>query len=216
MKLLVMIPPHQTPAPEFLESLNMLGLSYARHGAHVPLPVLGTAYGFTHILYTTGSSFLTWDIRSIFAAYAFCGSPHCLVSADKDTTGPDLRTTQQRTHRLIYRHENCSSFMGEIRFLDANMDRFRGAGMTFHDFRGGVKKDSGCEVFQNMGSEGHKDLFWDSQEGYFVNRVTRSHPCVLSFTEGTRGIPRLFKRWKRAWRKQQIRKATALGRPLQT
>ncbi len=211
MKLLIMIPPHQTPAPEFLESLDLLGLSYARHGSHVPLPVLQTAYKITHILYTTGNSFFTWDTRSISSAYAFCGSPRCLVSADKDTTGPDLRSTQQRTHRRIYRHANCSAFMGEIRYLDANMDRFREAGMNMHDFRDGVKKDTDCEVFQNMDSEGHKDLVWDSRQNYFCNRVTKSHPCVLNFTEETSTIPRLFKRWKHAWRKQMIRKATSLG-----
>ncbi len=214
MKLLVMIPPHQDPAPEFLESVRLLGLSYARHGSHVPLPVLETAYKITHILYTTGNSFFTWDARSISAAYSFCGSPRCLVSADKDTTGPDLRRTQQRTHRRIYRHANCSAFMGEIRFMDTHMDRFREAGMNMHDFRGGVRKDTDCEVFQNVDSEGHKDLFWDSREGLFYNKVTKSHPCVLNFTEGTPGMARLFKRWKKRWRKQRIRKAQALGREL--
>lgn len=214
MKLLVMIPPHQTPAPEFLESIRLLGLSYARHGSHVPLPVLETAYRITHILYTTGNSFLTWDVRSINAAYSFCDSPRCLVSADKDTTGPDLRTTQQRTHRRIYRLENCSAFMGEIRYLYTHMDRFREAGMTPYDFREGVKKDTQCEVFQNMDSDGSKDLIWDSREGFFYNRVTQSHPCVLNFTEQTPGISRLFKRWKHARRKQMIRKTQALGREL--
>lgn len=214
MKLLVMIPPNQDPAPEFVESIRLLGLSYARHGSHVPLPVLETAYKITHILYIPGSSFLTWDPSSIHAAYSFCDSPRCLVSADKDTTGPDLRTTQQRTHRLIYRLENCSAFMGEIRYLDAHMDRFREAGMNMHDFRNGVKKDTRCEVFQNMGSDGDKDLSWDSREGSFYNRVTKSNPCVLSFTEGTPGISRLFKRWKKEQRKQMIRKARALGHEL--
>lgn len=212
MKLLVMIPPNQDPAPEFLESIQLLGLSYVKHGAHVPLAVLGTAYKVTHILYTPGSSFLTWDPISIHAAYSSCDSPHCLVSADKDTTpGSGLRPTQQRTHRLIYRLENCSAFMGDIRYLDTHMDRFREAGMTPYDFREGVKKDTLCEIFQNMGSDGDKDLSWDSREGYFYNKATKSNPCVLSFTEGTPGISKLFKRWKKERRKQLIRQARALG-----
>lgn len=208
MKLLILTPP-EPPAPEFSECLKLLRL----HWTPDEFALLGlySEEGFTHVIYTSSChSFFSWDARSIHAAYAFTGYPRCLVSAHRDFDSPDPRTTQLATHRLIYRYPHFRAFMGEIPFIYTMLDQLR-SGEVKIDHRKGVKLDSNCEVFQNMGSDGYKDLSWDSREGYFYNRVTKSTPCVLNFTEGTPGMSKLFKRWKRQHRKNMIRKALALG-----
>jgi len=217
MKLLVMTPANLSPAPEFIESLELLGLPWVRHGFHAPLPVMHSAYRFTHILWTNSAySFLTWDERSIHAAYSFVGSPPCLFSTHRDLDPPKYEPVQHRTHRRIYRDICTGSFMGEILYLHKNMDRFSRGELERRDYKGerGVKLDKECEVFQNMGAEGHKDVSWDTGEGFFYNNATKSNPCVMSFTEGRPGISRFFKLWRQRQRKQMARKAQALGREL--
>ena len=214
MKLLILTPPG-IPSPEFAECLKLLRLQWTPD--ETSLLQLRSELGFTHVLYTSSShSFLTWDERSIHAAYSWVDSPRCLFSTHRDLDAPEYQPVQRRTHRYIYRDICTGSFMGEILYLHKNLNRLRRGELTRQDYKGehGVKLDKNCEVFQNMGADGHKDVYWDARDGYFYNRATQSTPCVLSFTEGTPGISRLFKRWKKQWRKQQIAKALALGHEL--
>jgi len=211
VKLLILTPPG-IPAPEFSECLKLLRLQWTPDETY--LPRLHFEYEFTHVLYTSSAhSFLTWDEKSIHAAYSFVGSPRCLFSAHRDIDPPEYRSIQLRTHRRIYREICTSSFMGEILYLHKNLDRFRRGELERQDYKGehGVKLDKLCEVFQNLGADGHRDVSWDAEEGYFYNKATQSTPCVLSFTEGRPGIRKMFKLWKRQWRKQQTRKALASG-----
>jgi hypothetical protein len=101
--------------------------------------------------------------------------------------------------------------MGEILYLHKNLNRFRRGEVDRLDYKGehGVKLDKKCEVFQNMGADGHKDVSWDTDEEFFYNNATKSTPCVLSFTEGRPGISRLFKLWKKAYLKMKVRMAEA-------
>jgi hypothetical protein len=101
--------------------------------------------------------------------------------------------------------------MGEILYIHKNLDRFRRGEVTRLDYKGerGVKLDKGCEVFQNMGADGHKDVSWDAEEEFFYNKATKSNPCVLSFTEGTPGISSLFKGWKNTQLEMKVRMARA-------
>lgn len=208
MKLLVMTPT-RVPGPEFVESLKLLGLDWVQDG--VPLMRIYSQYGFTHVLYTSCvHSFITWDVGSIHAAYSFGGPPRCLVSADKDIDPPEFKPRQSKTHRLIYRYPNTKAFIGEIPFVAERLHRLRAGELNKWDYRDGVKLDHQCEIFHNLGNDGRKDLVWDSREGYFFNKVTRSNPCVLNFNGGAPGISRLFKRWRRQHRKNMIRKTLAL------
>lgn len=206
MKLLVLTPPNP-PAPEFSECLKLLRLHWTPDES--ALLELYSVHGFTHVIYTSSHrSFFTWNARSIHAAYAFVGYPRCLISAHKDFDSPDPRSVQLKTHRLIYRYPHFGAFMGEIPFIYSMLDQLRHGDIQINP-RQGVKVDNHCEVFHNMGADGYKDLTWDSREGYFVNEATKSTPCVLNFTEGTKGMPRLFKRWKRAHLKMKVRMARA-------
>ena len=209
MKLLILTPPG-IPAPEFSECLKLLRLQWTSDETY--LPRLHFEYEFTHVLYTSSAhSFLTWDEKSIHAAYSWVDSPRCLFSTHRDLDPPKHHSIQHRTHRRIYRDICVSSFMGEILYLYENLDRFRRGELTRLDYKDGVKLDKLCEVFQNLGAEGHKDVSWDAEEGFFYNKATQSTPCVMSFTEGRPGISKMFKLWKQQREEQEIRKATASG-----
>jgi hypothetical protein len=105
--------------------------------------------------------------------------------------------------------------MGEILYLHKNLNRFRRGEVTRLDYKGehGVKLDKGCEVFQNMGADGHKDVSWDTEEGFFYNNATKSNPCVMSFTEGRHGIRKMFKLWKKQHLEMKVRMERARSDP---
>ncbi len=164
---------------------------------------------YTHVLYTDGAdSFLTWDEKSIIAAYAFQGSPPCLISAEKECA-PITDLEEEFPSKDHYRYPCAGGFMGEIpylveilQWLKKYQDR---SGIECNDqafWQMGIIEDniamidSECEVFQTMSGGAILDLVWDKENGAYYNTITESHPCVLHFNGRVKGIEATYEQWK--------------------
>lgn len=177
---------------------------------------------YTHVLYTDGAdSFLTWDEKSIIAAYAFQGSPPCLISAEMECA-PITDLEEEFPSKNHYRYPCAGGFMGEIPYLVETLQWLKKyqdrPGIECNDqafWQMGIIEDniamidSECEVFQTMSGKAILDLVWDKENGAYYNTITESHPCVLHFNGRVKGIEATYEQWKH--NRKNSRKSSRAG-----